>query len=349
MDLFFIEYRDPIFGLIILSAIVFVIAFSSYIWGIFHGRKKRRRLVRFINKFNSQTSLSQKHREMLASFDVDAQTLGLLANAFVKSGDFDKAISVYLIALDKADNQKEKEWALTELGSAYFRAGFLVRAADVFIEALSFRARNLTALRLYVVVCERLRRFDDALEALKALCELGVDVNAAMAYIKAQIILLNRDKPLMQRIKDVSNECSSFGLYRRMCMQAWIDENGSLLGYPGEFALLKDVLDIVYLQDSGVNLKDPDYAGIFYAKDASGAPSVMLGNSLSDMSFEVRALSALKKAKADFATLSFGYVCSSCKASLPMHFYRCPVCFELQSCRIITHLTEKSNENSMPF
>lgn len=78
---------------------------------------------------------------MLSSFDVDTQTLGLLANAFVKSGDFDKAISVYLIALDKASNQAEKEWALTELGSAYFRAGFLLRAAEVFTEALSFRAR----------------------------------------------------------------------------------------------------------------------------------------------------------------------------------------------------------------
>lgn len=132
-------------------------------------------------------------------------------------------------------------------------------------------------------------------------------------------------------------------------MQAYMSENGSLAGYAFEFAPLKDVLDIVYFQSDGVNLKDPEYAALFYAKSELDTPELSAKNALSAMSFELRSLSALRKAKLSYATLSFGYVCASCKASLPMHFYRCPVCHELKSCKILPHLTEKSDENSMPF
>lgn len=305
------------------------------------------RLERFINKFNSSTSLSDKHKQMLSSFEIDAASLGLLANAFVKSGDFDKAIGVYLIALNKAADQNEREWVLTELGSAYFRAGFLVRAADVFKEALRLRARNLTALRLFVVVLERLRRFDEALEALGALEELGSDVRQARAYIKALMILNDKDKSLSERINTAKSLCGEFKLLDRMCMQAYKQENGTLSGF-SSFARLPDVLDIIFYENEPLNLNDSEYAALFYAK-AKIEPNEAILKALDKMSFEIRSLALLNQNKANRASLSFGYVCHSCKSNLPMHFYRCPVCHELNSCLITSHLTEKSDENSMPF
>ncbi|MCD8543520.1 MAG: hypothetical protein LRY52_01260 [Sulfurospirillum cavolei] len=40
MDNFFIAYRDPLFGVIILCAIVFVISFANYWWGVLKQRRE---------------------------------------------------------------------------------------------------------------------------------------------------------------------------------------------------------------------------------------------------------------------------------------------------------------------
>ena len=57
----------------------------------------------------------------------------------------------------------------------------------------------------------------------------------------------------------------------------------------------------------------------------------------------------IKDAKFDAAGLSFNYVCKNCKNSFPMHFYRCPVCHELGSVKILSHITEKASEDSNTF
>ncbi|WXG59553.1 hypothetical protein VB002_10800 [Campylobacter concisus] len=53
--------------------------------------------------------------------------------------------------------------------------------------------------------------------------------------------------------------------------------------------------------------------------------------------------------KFDAAGLSFNYVCKNCKNSFPMHFYRCPVCHELGSVKILSNITEKPSEDSNTF
>lgn len=347
MDLFFIEYRDPIFGVIVLCSIVFCIAFSSYLWGIFSTRDRAKRLKRFIDKFSASTSLSPKHKQMLLDFDLDTPTLSLLANAFVKSGDFDKAISVYLIALDKAKDAQSREFILTELSSVYFKAGFLERSAEVCTQALRLRARNLSALGLYVVICERLRRFDDALDALEALQELGADERMAKAYIKAQIILSDKSLSLDERIAKAMECCKDFSLLGRMCMQAYFSQNKSLKGFKG-FPELSSVIDIVFYQNETINLINPQYEALLYARGDLTQLTAQASKEL-EASFELRALASLRRCGFERASLSFGYVCKSCKSSLPMHFYRCPTCNKLASVEILPHLTEIDGENSMAF
>ncbi|EOI7758074.1 hypothetical protein ACMWJO_001663, partial [Campylobacter jejuni] len=51
MDFFFVEYRDPLVGLIILTILVFVVAVANYIWKIFANKDEEQKLEKFIKKF----------------------------------------------------------------------------------------------------------------------------------------------------------------------------------------------------------------------------------------------------------------------------------------------------------
>ena len=127
MESFFIDYRDPIFGLIILIAVAFVVAFSSYVWAIFSKKDEETKLKNFISKFEDSNSLSQKHIDLLKSINLDIDTFSALGLVFTKTGDFSRA-------------------------KAYFEAGFLKKAENVFLQILKFNPRNEEALRLLSVI-----------------------------------------------------------------------------------------------------------------------------------------------------------------------------------------------------
>lgn len=61
MDFFFIEYRDPIFGLIVLFAAVLLVAISSYALGIWGAKDENRSIEKFVKKFENSSGLSQNH------------------------------------------------------------------------------------------------------------------------------------------------------------------------------------------------------------------------------------------------------------------------------------------------
>lgn len=341
MDIFFIGHRDPIFGVIVLFGIIFMVAFLSYAWGLFRSKDEKRRIEKFIKKFENKSSLSDEHINLLKNLDVNTATLGVLGTMFVKSGDFEKAISVYLIALSKAKIKEEKEFVLTELGSAYFKAGFLQNSTEIFLKAVEISPRNAVALRYLTMIDEKLKRFDDALNTLNSLNELGLDTREAKAYVRANIILNDKNLSIEQKSDEILALSGDFRLLKRMAMQLWL-KNGLSLENFSDFADFSDVVDILYHQNKPVNLANSDYKALFYAKGLVDEPCKING-------FELNVIRNLKTAGFDRADLSFNYVCNSCKNAFPMHFYRCPVCFSLGSVKITLTITERADENSMPF
>ena len=179
------------------------------------------------------------------------------------------------------------------------------------------------------------------MQTLDALQELGSDVRAQTAYIKALQILADKSKDEAAKISEILALKDEFALVRRMAMER-LNFNGSGLKDFSNFPPLGDVLDLVYYQNTPVNLADPEYKSLFFIKGMSDKDGAPLG-------FELEVLKKLKAANYDKAALSFNYVCKSCKNAFPMHFYRCPMCSELGSVQILPHITEKSDENSMPF
>lgn len=341
MDIFFIEHRDPIFGLVMLSAIILMVAILSYVWGIFRGKDEKRRIEKFIKKFDTLNALSEEHKNMLNGLDIDVQSLCVLAITFSKNGDFEKAISIYMIALSKVKNKQEKEFVLTELGQVYFKAGFLQNSMDVFLKSVELSPRNALSLRFLTMIDEKLKRYDDALETLVALNELGIDTRANTAYIKSLKILDDKSLAADEKVTRILAMKDDFKLLRRMCMQLYI-RHGINLNNLNEFADFDDAIDLLYQQENIINLKDDKYKAMFYAKGLIKEP-VKINN------FELNVLKNLNDVGFKGAQLSFNYVCGSCKNSFPIHFYRCPICHELGSVKILPHITEKAHENSMPF
>ena len=108
MEGFYLDEKDPIFGIIIFIGIPLLISVLSYIWGIFAKKDEQNKIENFIKKFNEFGGLEEKYIEILDSID-DIEIYGVLAEIFTKNGDFSKAINVYLIALKNVKSRKQKE------------------------------------------------------------------------------------------------------------------------------------------------------------------------------------------------------------------------------------------------
>lgn len=179
MDFFFVEYRDPMFGLVVLVALVLVVALLHYAWRTLSSKSQKKGIEGFIKKFD----IADKHKDLLRASSLSLENLHFLAGIFTKSGEFEKAIQIYLIALEKIKNKGEQEAIFYDLAEVYFRAGFLQRSVEVLLNALNLRPRNEKALKLLKIVYLRLKRYDEVLQSLDALFELGCEVGKEREFI----------------------------------------------------------------------------------------------------------------------------------------------------------------------
>ncbi|PSM53099.1 hypothetical protein CBLAS_1820 [Campylobacter blaseri] len=341
MENFFIDYRDPIFGLIILISAALIVAIFSYIWGVFSLKDKNETIEKFIKKFNTINGLSKEHIELLESIDIEPKTLGILATTFKNSGDFEKAINIYTIALNKTNDKKEKEYFLTELGKVFFKAGFLQKSEDIFLQALSLGARNIDALKFLNVIYEKLKLYDKELEVLDALKEQGLNTDESTAFVKAQMIANDNSLSFDKKIKEIMKFSSHFNFVSRFIIELFI-KNNEPLSKLKKFPPLKECIDIIWHLDECVNAKDKEYKALFFAKN-------LINEYEKSSFFEIEAISAMRKSGFFDANLNFKYICSECRNNLPSFFYRCPICYSLQSAKIVPKLIRKDDEINMPF
>lgn len=335
MEFFFIEYRDPIFGLIVLFSVLLLIAVLSYFWGVFSLKDQKKSIDKFVNKFQPQNQLDQKYQDMLTSLDIDANSLSALAGIFARSGEFNKAIAIYLIALQKAPTKSQKEPVFLNLGKAYLKAGFIQRSIEVFTEAIKISPKNSEALSYLGLGFEKLRLYDKSLEVLDALKEQGADVTQEIAYTNV-LKLKNSQMEFEQKIAKIAKFASDFTPISRIVLELFII-NGKDINLIKIRPNLAYCLDILYFNDA--ILDGDEYKELYSAKGQNEAP---INN------FELKLLKAAKQNGIN-AALSFSYVCSECKGSYPLFFYRCNQCARLGSCVIIPNLTKESDEECISF
>jgi len=328
MNMFFIEFRDPLFSIIVFFALVFMITFFSYWYNRFRTKEDYRHLDKFLRQFRSPPT--QKELEILISGgEISQKSWLLLAQSYFKNGDYEKSIEIYNEILKLKEHLNYKE-TLFLLGRTYFKAGFLQRAKQIFLQILKNNPRTPQALEYLLLTYEYMREYDMALEVLDSLGELDKDITAQKIYLKTLSILNNQKIDTDEKSRlllDIYNKDHQLTymifeyIFRIDPKLAWENLDTS------KSEELTDILWHVKKEDLNFDVIEKNgYLRELYT--ARG--DVDLANK--SLVFEFDILINLK-GKAD-ATLSFEYICQKCKQIYPFAFHRCSHCHSIDSSQI---------------
>lgn len=336
MENFFIDYRDPIFGLIIFATIAFVIAFFSFAWGILGKKNEQQKIKNFINKFTTNAEFETNYKQILNNADINSSIF--FAKMFAKSGDFDKAINIYLILLEKMSQSPLKIEILTELGKVYFKTGLLQRAENILLQTLQFRTRNPDALMYLMYIYENFKEFDKANDVLDALFAQGIDVGALRLNIKLNQILSSNVSAKEKILRLLNIDL----IYARRNVTQIALKNGINFAEISFYPKIDEIVDILWHNDEILSIDDKEYNALYYAK---GVKNEFENSKI----FEINALCQLRKNGVLNADLKFSYICKNCKNSLPFFMMRCPICNDLSEKNIFINIVRKDSENSETF
>ena len=189
MDNLVLEYRDPLFGLIILVALIFIISFVTYYYSIYKERLARKDYRKLSRRFELGKLKEDDYVHLYKTYNLPFDSILLLASSFLHKGDYNKAISVYLTLLEHVNDRVKKEELLELLGITYFKGGFLQRSKDVFLRILKFSPRNKNALTYLLIIYEKLKDFKRAKELTYCLEELDSNMEIDKVYLNTLSIL----------------------------------------------------------------------------------------------------------------------------------------------------------------
>ena len=334
MNSFFIEFRDPLFSIIIFFVIIFMITFFSYWWSKYKRIEDSRYLDKFLQQFNALPSKNELN-VLISKGELSEKSWLLLAHSYSKNGDYEKSIEIYNEMLNVGSYENKKE-TMFLLGKTYFKAGFLERSKQIFLEILKVHPRTPQALNYLLLVYEYMRDYKSALDVLEPLDELDKEIALDYTYLKIMDLLNNRDKSTEEKSIEILEIYKSSHqlaylvyefLFRVNPALAWSSFDSS------KSELLADLLWNIELKDLNLDIISSNG---FLRELYSAKGYINLAQSSSVFEFDV--LIKLKS-KAN-ATLNFEYVCDNCKQVYPFAFNRCSSCHSLDTSRVQWSLTK---------
>jgi len=341
MENFLPAYRDPLFSILLILSIGLAISLLTYIWGVYREQKEQNDLLHFLDKFeNSECSLN--HQDIVFQ-DYMIKPLSLLAKAFGSSGEYQKAINIYIYLIKNISNSQTKLHLLELLGSTYLQAGFLQRAESIYLEILKTKPRNQKVLYELSVVYEMMHQYTRAKEIITPLEILGEDTKELSSYLEMLSITndysISIDDKCNKLIQIIQNHPP---LYRN-CIKALLSLDTSKAWEYIDSNHLDEIIDILwFLPNSQLDLdiisSDPKLSSLYYAKGYLQKTSHNSGI------FSVDTLSYAKEAGCTDATLSFSYLCKKCKHSFPVSFNRCPNCMAINSIKVEEQIAKSNNQ-----
>ncbi|MCK9472220.1 tetratricopeptide repeat protein [Sulfurimonas sp.] len=327
MNTFFLEFRDPLFGIIIFFVLIFVITFFSYWFAKLKKKEDYRHLDKFLKQFHSLPSQNEL-KVLITKGELSEKSWLLLASSYTKNGNYEKSIEIYSELLKVADKANYRD-TLFLLGKTYFKAGFLERAKQIFLEILKNNPRTPQALSYLLLVYEQMRNYNAALEVLDSLSELKKDVTLESAYLNTLFILNNVEMTSdvkVYKLLEIYKNSNALAylifeyLFRVNPKAAWENFDTS------KAELLVDVLWRCDKKD--LNLDTIMQNG--YLKELYTAKGY-IKEAVKSSVFELDVLINLDS-KVN-ATLGFEYICNNCKVIYPFAFSRCSSCHAIDSSR----------------
>jgi len=329
MNTFFIEFRDPLFSIIIFFAIIFTITLSSYWLGRYRRKEDSRHLDKFLRQFRSLPS-KEELKVLIGSGELSQKSWLLLAQSYFQNGDYEKSIEIYNEMLKVSSSANKKE-TLFLLGRTYFKAGFLERAKQIFLEILKKSPRTPQALHYLLLVYESMRNYKCALDVLEPLHELNKNITHDKAYLKSLELLNNTKLSVDQRSKELLEIYSQTHQLCYLVFEYLFRVNPQLAWKNFDSSKSELLTDILWRLDAkNLNL-DIILQNSFLVElyTARGDLDLATGSSV----FEFNILIALKRSAVN-ATLNFQYMCNNCKQVYPFIFHRCTHCHSIDSARV---------------
>ncbi len=328
MDMFFIEFRDPLFSIIVFFVIIFIITFFSYWWGRYKRTQDSRHLDRFLRQFKTLPSKNEL-QVLISSGELSEKSWLLLANSYYKNAEYEKSIEIYNEILNVGSSNNRRE-TMFLLGKTYFKAGFLERSKQIFLEILKSSPRTPQALHYLLLVYEYMRDYKAALEVLEPLDELNEDIALERAYLESLAILSDVTMDEDEKVEKLlaiyqQNHYLTYlvfeYIFRINPKKAW--ENLDI----SKSEVLTEVLWRCERKDLNLDIISQNA----YLRELYSARGDI---DISDRSsvFEFDVLIKLK-GRAN-ATLSFEYICSSCKSVVPFAFSRCSSCHAIDTATV---------------
>ena len=338
MEALFPSYNDPIVSILLLLGTIFAISVISYAYSLWKQEQKSKELVAFLKSFDSQECLLDT-KSMVFEKGM-AKPLFLLAIAYERSGEYAKAIDLFIYLIRHTHDDS----ILEHLAAAYQKAGFLKRAIKIYRQILRNFPRNKEVLRELEFLYEKLNEFDKAKEVLEVLEAQGEDIEQEKILLEI-LEIKHSFEPLNWRFEQIAaiyeeskNTLALRELFMLDAKKAWHYYSDS------EFKKLVDILWKlkVNMVDFAIISKNIPLEQLYYAKGYLESKP----NGASGL-FGVDLLASARAAKNESGELSFIYVCQSCKHSYPLAFTRCPNCHRVYSYKIEVLIEESKKESSI--
>jgi len=321
----YIDFRDPLVGIMAVFIFIFIVSFITYSIGLYKERKLRLEYRKLLNRFELGTLKEDDYIHLYSTYNLPFDSIILLASSFLHKGQYNKAISVYLVLLEHVEEKVKKEELLELLGMAYFKSGLLQRSKEIYLKILKFSPRNKVALKNILLVFQSLKEFSRALEVLDALEEL--DENTIKERIYINLLTIVNDPLLSFDTKSIQlyNNFTINKTLERVVVEYLLKFNKTLLWNNIEKFNISKSIDLFWYLD----FDDIEFDKVTSNKlleELYTAKGYILLAKQSDV-FELNILIALKHSKSDVKVdLNFDFTCSKCKHTHPMYESRCPHC-----------------------
>lgn len=340
MDTFFIEYRDPLYGVLLFFILLFLISFLSYWWGRYKSVRDHKGLESFLEKFDTTEEL--KIANQIEQNSISNETWLLLAQGMEHQGHNEKSIEIYHALLRTRTDQMLQKELLLKLGKAYFKSGFLERSKNTFLQILQMHPRTPQALHYLILIYEQLQQFDNALEVMESLQELESDNLQEKLYLEARQFLADPNHTVDDKAHYLGE------LYERHSMFGYMVFEYLFTHRPGmgwkyfDHALSHKIADILWrLGDEHLDL-DIISRNAFLRELFSARGSLDLASA--SPVFEIDTILALKQCNQRKVSLRFEYICSQCHQIFFFPFHRCSHCYAIDSIDTIMNLAREHHE-----
>ncbi len=324
-------YNDPLFSILLIVMIALIIALVSYGWGIYKQQKEEGKLLKFLEKFDSaECALDTEDMPFEPHM---FKPLTLLAKAFENSGEYHKAISIYLYLIRHIENERGELELMERLANTYLHAGFLERARSLYTEILRRMPRNAKVLHELGIVYENMHRFDRAHEIIEPLQLLGEQTHELENFLAFSKLKIDKQLPIEEKITQLKSLLKQEPKLYRESIALMLKLNTYEAWQLIESERIAEILDILWFLpnsqlDFDIIANDKILSTLYYAKGYLEEPMVQSGL------FTVDMIAIARKSNFTETDLYFSYLCTKCKQSFPVSFQRCPNCMSINTIKV---------------